>query len=202
MKITLSIPTNRGIQPQTMQCLLELVAHGGYEFHIIVAEEGYTIAENRNYIAVQALNNKSEYLLSIDDDMTFPPDTLDKLLANQKEICGTAYHSRGNANRMKCIGGIMSIAEISEKKYINLETNTDPKYKDTFECYATGTGIILIKCEIFYKIPRPWFEFEWHPTGQCKEGEDWVFCLKAKKQGYKIWADPKIKVGHLGQIIY
>ena len=202
-KISIAIPTNRGINPKTFQCLLELIAHGGYDFHIIVAEEGYTIAENRNYIAVQALNNKSDYLLMIDDDMTFPPDTLDTLVANKKDICGVAYHSRGSNRRMKCVDTeIMSIAEVERKKYINLETNKDLKYKKTFECYATGTGIILIKCDIFLKIPRPWFEFEWYSTGQCKEGEDWVFCIKAKKQDIKTFADPTIKVGHLGEKIY
>lgn len=204
MKITIATPTNRGIQPETFQSLCNLVAHASkYDLHIITPEEGYTVAENRNYTAVQALNNKSEYLLMIDDDMTFPYDVLDRLLENDKEICGVAYHSRGCDSRMKCIeGDIMSIAEVDKKKYINLETNTDPKYKKTFELYATGTGIILIKCEIFYKIKRPWFDFEWYESGQCKNGEDWVFCFKAKDAGYKIYTDPTIEVGHIGEAIF
>lgn len=202
MKITIAVPTNRGINAKTMQCLLELVARGGYDFHIIVPSEGYTIAENRNYTAVQACRNKSDYLLMIDDDMVFPPDTLDKLLSNKKDICGVAYHSRGSTDQIKIVPeGIMSIAEVDKGKYINLKTETDPKYKDTFECYATGTGIILIKCQIFYKIPQPWFEFTYHDNGNCKEGEDWNFCFKAKDAGFKIWTDPKIIIGHLGDVI-
>lgn len=205
-KITLAIPTNRGVQPKTFQCLLELVAYseeiGGYDFHILVAEEGYTIAENRNYIAVQALNNKSDYLLMVDDDMVFPKNTLDELIANDKDICGVAYHSRGSNDKVKLVPDIMAIAEVDKGKYINLETETDPKYKDVFECYATGTGIILIKCPILYKIPRPWFEFTYFDNGKCKDGEDWNFCFKAKDAGFKIWTDPTIKIGHLGEIIY
>ena len=205
MKISLAIPTNRGLQPKTMQCLLELVAFGNnkYKWDILIAENGYTIAENRNYIAVQALNNNSDYLLFIDDDMTFPPDLLDKLIASQKDIIGVAYHSRGSSAKIKVVpGDIMSIAEVDKGKYINLETETDPKYKYVFECYATGTGIILIKCDVFKKIPQPWFEFTYFENGKCKEGEDWNFCLKAKEAGFKIWTDPIIKVGHLGEIIY
>ena len=186
-----------------MQCLMELVAHGGYDFYIIVAEEGYTTAENRNYIAVQAANNKSDYLLMIDDDMVFPPDTLDRLLANQKDICGVAYHSRGSKDKIKRVpGDIMAIAEVDKGKYINLEKETDPKYKQTFECYATGTGVILIKCEVFRKVPQPWFEFTYYDNGKCKEWEDWNFCFKAKKYGYKIYTDPTIEIKHLGEIIY
>lgn len=192
-KITLACPTNRGIQPQTMQCLLELVAHRDYDFHIIIPEEGYTIAENRNYLTVQALNNKSEYLLMIDDDMTFPPDTLDTLLSNKKDICGVAYHSRCDMGQI--------IKYLDETHFIKLEETDDPKYKKTFECHATGTGIILIKCDIFQKIKRPWFMFEYHNTGQTKLGEDWYFCEKAKKNNIKTYADPTIKVGHIGERI-
>lgn len=194
MKITIACPTNRGINPKTMQCLLELVAHGGYEFHVIVPEEGYTIAENRNYSAVQAVRNKSEYLLFIDDDMTFPPTLLDTLLANNKEICGVAYHPRCETGQM--------IKYLDETHAVRLEETDDPKYKQTFECHATGTGIVLIKCDVFLKIPQPWFMFEYHDNGCCKKGEDWWFCEKAKKYNIKTFADPTIKVGHLGEAIY
>ena len=194
MKISLAIPTNRGLQPKTMQCLLELAARGNYDWHIIVAEEGYTIAENRNYIVVQALNNNSDYLLMIDDDMVFPPDLLDKLLVNDKDICGVAYHPRSETGQI--------IKFLDETHIVKLEETNEPKYKDTFECMATGTGIILIKCEVFKKIPRPWFMFEYYDTGQCKLGEDWYFSKVAKQSGFSIWTDPKPKVGHIGSKIY
>lgn len=204
MKITIACPTNRGFQAQTFQSLLELIANASkkYDLHIVVSSEGYIIAENRNYIAVQALNNKSEYLLMIDDDMVFPPDTLDKLISNNKDICGVAYHSRGSKDMVKIVPDIMAIAEVDKGKYINLTTETDPKYKEVFECYATGTGVILIKTDIFYKIKRPWFEFTYFENGKCKEGEDWNFCFKAKNVGYKIWTDPTIPIGHIGEAIF
>ena len=191
MKITIACPTNRGLNAQTMECLLKLVTRGGYEFNILVASEGYTIAENRNYIAVQAYKNGSEYLLMIDDDMTFEADLLDKLLANNKDICGVAYHPRCETGQI--------IKYLDETHFIKLSENDDPKYKKTFECYATGTGIILIKCEIFKKIPQPWFMFEYYDNGCCKEGEDWFFCKKAKRYGIQTWSDPTIKVGHIGE---
>ena|SRR3990167_1330823 len=193
-KITVGIPTNRGLRPKMAQSLLNLVVHGGYEFHIVVAEEGYTIAENRNYLTVQALNNNSDYLLMIDDDMTFEPDMLDKLIENKKDIIGVAYHPRSETGEI--------IKYLDEVVSVKIEQSTDPKYKDTFECHATGTGIILIKCNVFKKMSRPWFMFEYYPTGQCKLGEDWYFCREAKKAGFTIWTDPKPRVGHIGERIY
>ena len=192
-KVTLAVPCNRVIQPQTAQCLLELVARGGYEFHILVASEGYTIAENRNYIAVKALNAGSEYLLMVDDDMTFEVEMLDKLMEVDKPIVGVAYHPRSETGQIT--------KYLDETHAVALEQNEDPKYKVPFKCYATGTGIILIKCSILKEIERPWFDFEWHPTGQCKTGEDWFFCIKAGKAGFDTYCDPTIKVGHLGDVL-
>jgi len=48
MKITLTYPTNRGLQLKTFQCFSELMARGDYDFEILVAGEGYNIAENRS----------------------------------------------------------------------------------------------------------------------------------------------------------
>lgn len=198
MQITLAVPTNRGINPNTLESLLKLVAHGGYNFHILIAENGYTIAENRNYIAVQALNAGSNYVLMIDDDMTFDPDLLDVLIANGKDIVGAAYHPRSETGQIiKYIN-----AGTDEITPIKIEEMDDPKYKDTFEVHANGTGVMLIKCEVFKNMPRPWFAFEYHETGQCKLGEDWYFCREAKKAGYKIYTDPKPIIGHIGEAIF
>ena len=182
------------MRPKMVQCISNLINHGGYDFHIVIAEEGYTIAENRNYLAVQALKNGSDYLLMADDDMIFPPDILDTLMADNKDIVGVAYHPRSEAGQI--------IKYMDEVTAVAIEASDDPKYKNTFECHATGTGIILIKCEVFKKVPRPWFMFEYHETGQCKLGEDWYFCREAKKAGYKIFTNPTIKIFHIGEKLY
>ena len=41
-----------------------------------------------------AHRNKSDYVLYIDDDMTFPPNTLDRLIKDKKDVVGVASHSR------------------------------------------------------------------------------------------------------------
>jgi len=198
MKTTIAIPTNRGINALTMQCLLEMVAHSNkkYDLNIIVASEGYTIAENRSYISAQAVKSGSDYLLMIDDDMTFEPDILERLIANNKDICGTAYHPRAETGQI-----IKFLDETHAVRLEDPEIKKNPKYQTVFECHATGTGIILIKCEVFKKVPQPWFMFEYHDNGCCKLGEDWWFCEKAKKYGIKTHADPRPKVGHIGEVI-
>ena len=78
MKITIAVPTNRGIKPKSAQCLADLIVYSSklYDLHVVIAEEGYTIAENRNWIGAQAAQNGSDYLMIIFYDLVFKSDTL------------------------------------------------------------------------------------------------------------------------------
>ena len=196
MKITIGVPTNRGVKGKTVKCLLDLVAKGG-DFHIVVATEGYTTAQSRIYLAVQAQRNKSDYLLMIDDDMTFEPDILERLLANNKAIVGVNAYSR-------VLPLTSTVALMDENgKYKDPSNHTAWQMKvpeELFECFAIGTGIILIKMEVFEKIKKPWFKFNMHKDGYMIEGEDAWFCSQAKKVGYKIYCEPSVKVGHIGEM--
>ena len=170
-------------------------AYGEYEFHCICPSEGYTIAENRNYIANQALQYGSDYLLMVDDDMVFDSDLLDRLIANDKDICGVAYTPRTeNAVSTKYL-------DATHCQVLD-EHENDPENQQVRECYATGTGIILIKTSVFRRMTQPFFMFEYYDNGCVKTGEDWWFCIKAKEFGIQTWFDPTVRVGHLGEKLY
>lgn len=196
MKITLGIPTNRGVRGKTVKCLLDLVAHGGYDFHIVCATEGYTTAQNRIYLAVQAQRNQSDYILYIDDDMTFGPNVLDQLLETGKEIVGVNSYSR----TLPLSTTLMMMNEKGEykdpSKHLSWEMEVP---EEVFEVLAIGFGIALVKMEVFEKMKKPWFKFDMHPEGWMKQGEDAWFCSQARKLGCKIWAHGGITVGHLGE---
>jgi len=190
MKIAIASLSNRGFQPDTVKSLLELKCP--YDKEIIIATQGYHIAENRNYITANALKAGCDFIFTVDDDMIFPPDTLERLLVHKKDIVGVPYHPR---------------LEVGKETYKDLDkthiiTLKGEGKKELFECEAIGTGIMLINTKILYDIKQPFFAFESHETGFTIQGEDWYFCKKAREAGYKVWCDPKIKVGHLGVKIY
>lgn len=200
MKILLGIPTNRGIKSKTVKSLLDMVAYSQHDFVIVMATEGYTTAENRNYLAVQALRENADYLMMVDDDMTFPKDTLEKLLAVEQGIVGVASNSRAlplstTVSRMD-----------AEGNYVHPDTLTEEEKelpKEPFKAYGVGGGVILIDTNVFRVIDRPWFLFTPDPvTGQMLIGEDQYFCNRAKEKGYEIWCDPTITIGHIGDYIY
>ena len=203
MKITLAVCTNREVKPKTVGSLLEMVAYSNYDFHVLVATRGYTIAENRNYCVVQAQRNGSDYLLFVDDDMTFPPDTLERLLAHKKGVVGVNSYSR-------CLP-LSSTVGLQDEKGEYMPPHKYPSWKlkipkELFKCYFVGMGVGLIDMKVFELIEKPYFEFETYKKGEfrgmVKDGEDGTFCLKVRKAGMDIWCDPTIEIGHLGEYEY
>ena len=185
MKITLGIPCNRTVQAETMQSLLDMIAKSEHDFHFVIATQGYTIAENRTLIAVRAIENKSDYLLFIDDDMVFPPNTLNRLLSREKDIIGIPYYAR----------------VLPRKSVVVLENGEELSGTvpgDLFKCQHVGTGVMLIKTEVFKNIIRPWFQFKTNADGCTVQGEDAHFCEVARNKGYSIYCDSTLPVRHIG----
>lgn len=200
MKITLALCTNRQVRPKTVASLLSLVAHSKeIDFHILVAERGYTIAENRNYCVVQAQRNASDYLFFVDDDMTFQPHTLERLLAHQKEVVGVNSYSR--CLPLSSTVGLMD----KEGKYMHPDRHTEWEMRipeELFKAYFVGAGVLLIDMKVFHRIPKPYFAFTTDKQGMVIHGEDGTFCANVKKAGMDVWCDPSIEVGHLGEFEY
>lgn len=204
MKITIGIPTNRGVKAKTVQSLLDMIVKNAsdrydyYSFHIVTATEGYTIAENRNYLAIQAQKNGSDYLFMVDDDMVFPPETLETLVKHDKDIIGVASNSR--MLPLSHTVGLMN----ENGEYVSRESikpwNKLPK--ELFKCYSVGTGVILIKMSVFERIEKPYFAFDVLDSGKVATGEDGWFCKQAHKATIDIWCDPTIQIGHIGEYIF
>lgn len=200
MKITLATVTNRQVQPQTLESLLKLVNHSkDIDFHILVATRGFNIAENRNYCVIQAIKNGSDYLLFVDDDMTFPEDTLEKLLAHEKEIVGVNSYSR-------CLP-LSSTVGLMDEKGNYKHPDYHPEFEmripeEPFKAFFVGCGVCLIDMKVFKKVKKPWFKFITGKDGQVIHGEDGYFCEQAKKKGIDIWCDPTIPIGHIGLFTY
>jgi hypothetical protein len=186
MKIACGLPTNRLIKPKTAKSLLELVNHTKHELEIIVSTKGYNCAENRNWIAAQAVKRGCTHLFHVDDDMIYEPDTLDRLLKHDKDIIGGLYKTK--------------YPEVQD--YVIEYLHTIQPHDKLFECAALGTGLLLVKTEVYLKTPQPWYGYIWFDNGMVKESVDWVFCKNARKSGLKVWCDPLVKAAHIGLYEY
>jgi hypothetical protein len=74
------------------------------------------------------------------------------------------------------------------------------KRRKPFTVDYTGFGWVLIQNGVFEKLTYPWFapQMQVFESGEVQDmcGEDVSFCLDAKKEGFEIWCDPRVRVGH------
>lgn len=195
--VLIGIPSNRLLQPQMVLSLVNMIKATKHQVDVVMATQGYTIAENRNYLVAQAVKGNYHYLMMIDDDMIFPANTLDKLISNGKDICGVVANSRA----LPPMPVVEFFGDENLSQADKLLGNREIP-KDVFECKAVGGGVVLVDMRIFETWESPWFDTITHPTGMTKVGEDSWFCFEATKRGVKIYADPTLKIGHIGQYIY
>jgi hypothetical protein len=87
-------------------------------------------------------------------------------------------------------GGVMN--------HENLESIA--KRRKPFTVDYTGFGWVLVQNGVFENLEYPWFapKMQVFESGKVQDmcGEDVSFCLDAKDQGFEIWCDPRIRVGH------
>jgi glycosyltransferase involved in cell wall biosynthesis len=103
------------------------------------------IARNRNLLVQIAIDSGADYVLFLDSDMTFPPDMLLKLLAHGKDIVGVPYPKRQPPYEL--LGAPLNPADAQS---------------GLAEFEWLPSGLMLIKTDVFRKLPAPWY-FESYP---------------------------------------
>ena len=147
-----------------------------------------------------------DYQIWIDSDIVFNTDQFWQLLdladdgEQEREIVAGWYATED--------GTTTSVAHWLEEDdfrknggVMNHETvESISKRKKPFTVDYTGFGWVAIKKGVFEKLPYPWFapKMQVFESGAVQDmcGEDVSFCLDAIEQGYEIWCDPRIRVGH------
>lgn len=184
-RVCLAFPSGDLVNVRFVKSLLDLFAYSTPSIDIFWANfVSSRITDNRNNLVELAKKGDATHIMFIDADMTFPPDTLQRLLGYNKDIvCATA--SKRNEECRDMIG-IPSNPEdaITSKSIIEME--------------SVGLCCMLINMDIFYKIKKPYFAEPEH--GDDLIPEDAYFCQKAKESGARIWCDLPLSlhIGHLG----
>ena len=141
-----------------------------------------------------------DYQLWIDSDIVFDTEKFYRLVAMDKDIAAGWYMTED--------GHTTSVAHWLEEDdfrgnggVMNHETgDTMSKRRKPFTVDYTGFGWVLIKKGVFEKLEYPWFapKMQVFESGEVQDmcGEDVSFCLDAKEEGFEIWCDPQIRVGH------
>lgn len=190
MKIAIAIPAMNQVPTQFAASLAILQRP---EDTVVGFQMGSLIYHARNNLAKAAVETGAEYVLWLDSDMTFEPDTLVKLLEDHKQgkgdIIGGLYFKRV-APFTPVVYKVLDIGETETSYQIQTDIPDEP-----FEAEACGFGCVLTPVKVLKDVMDK-FGAPFNPIRGT--GEDLCFCWRARQCGYKIVIDPSIECGHVG----
>ena len=200
---TVAIPTRERVAAQFLLSMLlaDWSFTGGRLPHYVVVE-GSQLPLQRN-LCVHLM--RGPWLLFIDDDMVFQPDTIGRLIS-------TYWRLKEEHEEPLIVGGLCVRRGVPHQPtlYVRKDEHSyqilEDWDSDIVEVDATGGAFVLIERAVFEAImggpmpsPEvraelpPWQHFEWYGA----MSEDLRFCQKARAAGARVFVDTRIVIDHM-----
>lgn len=194
VRVLIAVPTYENIQPDTFKSIYGLhLPEGVVCFFDFV--RGYDCAKARNEIAKEALIYAFDYVLMVDSDIVLPSNTLDNMLEEPVDICLGVYPRKRTTNEQ------VELFKLGSEDFVDCYTMPElEEFNSLIEVKGGGFGCALIRTAVFGQTPYPWFKYVVYDNGEVLS-EDSYFCALATQHGRKIYCDPRVKCGHIVQVM-
>lgn len=181
--VALAVPSGDMVHADFAMRLATLCLNPGARAFVINAKSSLVMV-GRNQCVEAARMAKATHILFLDSDITFPADTLSRLLAHRKDIVGGLYVQR-----------VPPHVPLG----ITFEGGHEAVTSGLRRMKQMPTGCLLINISVFDKLSKPWFNTK--EVGEKIMGEDFYFCERALAAGFEIWCDGNLscEVAHIGQ---
>ena len=174
------------------------------------------LVEARNRIAATFLETGHEWLLSLDTDMGFAPDTLNRLVAaahpTERPVVGALCFINSEI-RSDGMGGVVTAPKPSiffwgttpdgpngEKGGTGFLPMIEYPADTLIECSGTGAACILVHRSVFEKMQAKWGHNYYgqiaNPDGGQAFSEDFSFCIRCAEFGVPVHVHTGIKTTH------
>lgn len=177
-----------------------IAAFGGTEIHVARVSDSHP-GRARNRAAAAFLKSDCTHLLFVDADIIFTRDDVQLLNASDEPLIGGMYPKKISTHLEWCL---VSFPENCNKAI---------KAGELMEVRRTGTGFLRIAREVLETVKGRSDRYENHGQDEWdffesgvwnKEwlSEDWYFCDKARRAGYRVMIHTGIQLRHEGTFIY
>ena len=211
-KVVIGIPCMDTVSTSFFSSILAQRYDPGNQYSYAI-EAGSMVYDARGRIAQRAINAGAEWLVFYDSDMVLPPETTQRLL--DAAMGDALYPERGGGLR-SFVSGLYFMRRLPTKPLILKELDwyedetlgpqeVAERYEDyprdsVFEIAGCGFGCCVMSVEM---IKRMTVAYRMNPfTPMPRLSEDYSFCWRARKLGYKLWCDSRIRPLHAGLKLY
>lgn len=191
MKVLIAIPALDFFPVETVRSLTALTGHlqrEGVNFELSI-EAGTLVYMARDRLACKAINEGFTHVLWLDSDMVFSETILEDLMFCKKPFVTGIAHSR-----RKPFGSCL-FKSIDLTNLVRYAGNDYPR--EPFRVAGCGFAGVLIETELLKQVQS---SYQTCFTPIQNYGEDLSFCRRVQELGYQIFADPVVRLGHVGHI--
>lgn len=192
-RVAMCSPVYGGMNPMTFKCYADMIraytALSGVSTNFV--ESGSCLPQLRIKLVDEARRWEASHILWVDADMTFPSNSLERLLAHNKDVVGVNYTGRRDH---------MPTTYLSKGEPFWMSDHDS----GVIEAYHVATGLLLTKMEVFDEITLPYFQFEPDPDMPRMLGDDEYFTQKLREAGIKLHVDAELskECGHMGEVMF
>lgn len=190
MKLMIAIPTYDYMHFQFVECLTKLIRRldrDGINFEVFY-QGGTLVYVGRDKLAKMAIDRGFTHILWLDSDMIFNEDLLENLMDSGKSFVTGIAHAR-RAPHVSCL-----FKEI----WPGVDRYEGHDYPhETFEIGGCGFACVLMETKVVQKVYSI-YGTAFFPMREL--GEDLAFCKRATDTGFRLWAEPRVWLGHIGHI--
>jgi len=195
MKVLIAVPSFDLCHSDFTTSLAGLLMHRAYDramsrdVKIAYQNVKSTIIHSARAILVQsAMDNDCTHILFLDSDLTFPPNTLNRLIAHHQPFVCATYVKRHPPHEL------LGKPNEEAAKY-----KQSVKPMGVIQMEEVPLGCALISLRVFDRLPRPHFSYVCGPTPADDISEDIGFCRAVRASGESIYCDPTLsrELGHL-----
>jgi len=179
---------------------IKFVFSNGYSSMIHYARSKCLGANVLNGKNQKPFNDEIAYthLMWIDSDMFWNPEQIGSLLLRKEKVVSGLY-SHGQDGNFTVFKNCNDDYFIKNGSYELMKRDEVKDKTDLIEIDYAGLGFMLIAKGVVESLEYPWFtSMEKEIGNNIKDlsSEDATFCFRIKEQGFKIFVDPTIIVGH------
>lgn len=188
MKLLIAIPAHDYMHMDFVKSLLGLcrkLDEDEIEYDVRI-HGGTLVYHGRDALATAAIEGGYTDVLWLDADMVFQDTVVEDLQFCGKPMVTGIAHGR-RPPHLSCL---------FTKIYPEVERFTEYPSKP-FKVAGCGFGCVLMKTEILRAVKERHGTC-FFPTREL--GEDLAFCQRATEGGWEIWAEPTVRLGHIGHI--
>lgn len=191
MKLLIAIPCMDTVPVDFMKSLLRLtqkLTADGVDYEVAI-ESGTLVYMARDRLAGKAVNQKFSHVLWLDSDMVFEPEIVEDLQFCGKDFVTGIAHGR----RKPFTSCLFKNIDLNHLELWQLKDYP----AEAFEVAGCGMACCLISTEVIKQVMIN-YGTAFNPIMQY--GEDISFCKRAHDLGFKIYAEPTVRLGHIAHI--